>query len=68
MLRALGRYQGLPENERGLTHAASLVYGAGLPLTQQEVERISNGYGLWRGYWAHYLRVWSQNMQTLRNS
>ncbi len=67
MLRALGRYQGLPENERGLTRAASLVYGAGATLTPQDVEIISNGYGQWRGYWAHYLRVWAQNRETPRS-
>ena len=67
MLRALGRYQGLPENERGLTRAASLVYGAGATLTPQDVERISLEYGQWRGYWAHYLRVWAQNRETPRS-
>jgi len=66
LLRALGRYQGLPENERGLTRAASLVYGAGMTLTPQDVERISNEYGRWRGYWAHYLRVWAQNRDAPR--
>ncbi len=66
MLRALGRYQGLPENERGLTRAASLVYGAGVTLTPQDVKRISNEYGRWRGYWAHYLRVWAQNRDAPR--
>ena len=29
LLRALGRYQGLPKNGRGMMRAASLVYGAG---------------------------------------
>ena len=67
LLRALGRYQGLPENERGLTRAVSLVYGAGMTLTPQDVERISNEYGRWRGYWAHYLRVWAQNRDALRS-
>ena len=67
LLRALGRYQGLPENERELTRSASLVYGAGMTLTPQDVERISNGYGRWRGYWAHYLRVWAQNRETPRS-
>ena len=66
LLRALGRYQGLPENERGLTRAASLVYGPGMTLTPHDVERISNQYGPWRGYWAHYLRVWAQNRETPR--
>ena len=67
LLRALGRYQGLPENERGLMRAASLVYGAGMPMRPQDVERISNEYGQWRGYWAHYLRVWAQNRETPRS-
>ena len=67
LLRALGRYQGLPENEPGITRAASLVYGAGMTLTPQDVERISNEYGRWRGYWAHYLRVWAQNRETPRS-
>ena len=67
LLRALGRYQGLPENEQGLTRAASLVYGGGMTLTPQDVETISNEYGRWRGYWAHYLRVWAQNRETPRS-
>lgn len=67
MLRALGRYHGLPENEQGLTRAASLVYGGGITLAPQDVERISNEYGPWRGYWAHYLRVWAQNRETPRS-
>ena len=66
LLRALGRYQGLPENERGLLRATSLVYGAGMTMTPHDVERISNEYGRWRGYWAHYLRVWAQNRGTPR--
>ena len=64
LLRALGRYRALPENERGLTRAASMVYGDGMALTPQDVETISNDYGQWRGYWAHYLRVWAQNRET----
>ena len=67
LLRALGRYQRLLENERGLTRAASLVYGAGMTLTSQDLERISNEYGRWRGYWAHYLRVWAKNRETPRS-
>ena len=67
LLRALGRYQGLPENERGLTRAASLVYAADMNLTPQDVERLSNQYGRWRGYWAHYLRVWAQKRDTPRS-
>ena len=39
---------------------------AGRPLTPQDVERISNEYGRWRGYWAHYLRVWAQNREQPR--
>ncbi len=67
LLRSMGRYQGLPENERELTRSASLVYGTGLTLTPQDVETISNKYGRWRGYWAHYLRVWAQNRLTPRS-
>ena len=66
LIRALGRYQRLPENEQWLTRAASLVYGAGMTLAPQDVERISSEYGQWRGYWAHYLRVWAQNRETPR--
>ena len=50
-----------------MMRAASLVYGAGMTLTPQDVERIANGYGQWRGYWAHYLRVRAQNRETPRN-
>ena len=32
-----------------MMRAASLVYGAGKTLTPQDVERIANAYGRWRG-------------------
>ena len=67
LLRAFGRCQVLPESDRAIMRAASLVYGAGIPLTSRDVERIAAGYGRWRGYWAHYLRVWAQNRETPRS-
>jgi len=35
--------------------AASRVYGR--TITPEDLERLAESYGRWRGYWAHYLRV-----------
>jgi DNA-3-methyladenine glycosylase II len=57
MVRGLGRMEYLPLTETRLLEAASKVYGHGKELEREELKRLAERYGLWQGYWAHYLRV-----------
>jgi DNA-3-methyladenine glycosylase II len=57
MVRGLGRMEYLPLTETRLVEAASKVYGHGKELDREELKRLAERYGIWQGYWAHYLRV-----------
>ena len=57
MVRGLGRMERVPLTEARLFEAASKVYGRGEELSRNDLKRIADRYGLWQGYWAHYLRV-----------
>ncbi len=59
MVRGLGRMEQLTVNEKVMLAAASRLYGHGKDVTQAEVERIAEPYGIYKGYWGHYLRVGS---------
>lgn len=54
LLRGLGRMEQLPVGEARLGQAAQ-VYGRAL--SDGELAAITERYGAYRGYWAHYLRV-----------
>jgi DNA-3-methyladenine glycosylase II len=55
LLRGLGRMDQLPVGEARLGQAAAKVYGRAL--SEAELAAITERYGAYRGYWAHYLRV-----------
>ncbi|MEP7188646.1 MAG: DNA-3-methyladenine glycosylase 2 family protein [Roseiflexaceae bacterium] len=55
LLRGLGRMEHLPVGEARLAEAAAKVYGRALPDT--ELAAVAERYGVYQGYWAHYLRV-----------
>jgi DNA-3-methyladenine glycosylase II len=57
LLRGLGRMEKVPVGEKKIIGAASRLYGHGHDLTRDEVERIAQKYGPYKGYWAHYVRV-----------
>jgi DNA-3-methyladenine glycosylase II len=57
IVRGLGRMERLPVGDRRLALAVSRYYGTGRILRDQEIARIAERYGAWRGYWAHYMRV-----------
>jgi DNA-3-methyladenine glycosylase II len=57
LLRGLGRTEQLPSGEAKLSAAASKLYGQGRTLSDQSIREIASRYGVWQGYWAHYLRV-----------
>ncbi|GAC1542894.1 MAG: DNA-3-methyladenine glycosylase [Herpetosiphon sp.] len=54
LLRGLGRMDRLPMEQR-LLDAAARVYGK--PMTEAMLHDVAEPYGIWKGYWAHYLRV-----------
>ncbi len=57
MVRGLGRMERVPLTEARLFEAASKVYGHGEELSRDDLKRLADKYGLWQGYWAHYIRV-----------
>jgi DNA-3-methyladenine glycosylase II len=57
MVRGLGRMEYVPLTETRLLEAASKVYGHGTELGREELKSLAERYGIWQGYWAHYLRV-----------
>jgi DNA-3-methyladenine glycosylase II len=57
MVRGLGRMESVPLTETRLLEAASKVYGHGEELNRDDLKRLADTYGLWQGYWAHYIRV-----------
>ena len=59
MVRGLGHMEKLTSNEKVTLAAVSRLYGQGKDLTRAEIERISERYGPYKGYWGHYLRVGS---------
>ncbi|GAB2570387.1 hypothetical protein GCM10027269_27180 [Kribbella endophytica] len=54
MIRGLGRTDELP-TEKEFLRAAARVYGRALD--EEALIQLSERYGPWRGYWAHYLRA-----------
>ena len=57
LIRGLGRTEAVSLSEKQLQEAASRLYGHGQDLTRAEIARIAEHYGVYKGYWAHYLRV-----------
>ena len=57
MIRGLGRMEYIPVTETRMLDAASKVYDHGKNLSSEDLKRLAERYGLWQGYWAHYLRV-----------
>lgn len=55
-LRGFGRASVLPADDAGLRAAVGDVYDVDDP-SEEEVRRLAEPYGEYRGYWAHYLRA-----------
>ncbi len=64
LLRGLGRMEKLAVEKR-LLKAASSLYGQGKPLAEARFDQIAEKYGLWKGYWAYYLRA-SSSMSSVK--
>jgi DNA-3-methyladenine glycosylase II len=61
--RGFGRRSVLPAGARpgarGFRAAVASLYALDSPATDADLDRLSDPYGEYRGYWAHYVRVWS---------
>jgi DNA-3-methyladenine glycosylase II len=61
MIRGLGRMEELSNIEPQLAFDVARIYGIkDEQLTNEEVCRIAKKYGKWKGYWAYYLRIYSE--------
>ena len=57
MLRGLGRMDRVPLAEKAILTSLSRVYNQGKAMPPDAVRALGERYGVWQGYWAHYLRV-----------
>jgi len=65
MIRGLGRIEKLSYVEASLALAVSRVYGDGRkPTDKQKVMQLAKAYGENQGYWAYYLRIYSEFAET----
>lgn len=56
LIRGLGRMEELPEKDEVFFGCARMFYGP--ETTKEELKKIADTYGDFKGYWAHYLRVY----------
>ena len=61
MIRGLGRMEELSSIEPQLgLDVARTYYGKNERINNEEVCRIAEKYGKWKGYWAYYLRIYAE--------
>ena len=61
MIRGLGRMEELSDIEPRLALDVARIYlGKDEPMINEEVCQIAEKYGKWKGYWAYYLRIYSE--------
>ncbi len=61
MIRGLGRMENLSNIEPQLALDVAKIYTSKEePMNNEEVCRIAEKYGKWKGYWAYYLRIYSE--------
>jgi 3-methyladenine DNA glycosylase/8-oxoguanine DNA glycosylase len=61
MIRGLGRMEELSNIEPPLVLDVARIYsGKDEPMVNEEVCKIAEKYGIWKGYWAYYLRIYSE--------
>ena len=56
LIRGLGRVEPVPAVEGELAAAAARVYNGGAPLSGADLQRLTERYAPYAGYWAYYLR------------
>jgi DNA-3-methyladenine glycosylase II len=61
MIRGLGRMEELSNIEPQLALDVARIYaGKEEPISNEDVCQIAEKYGDWKGYWAYYLRIYSE--------
>ncbi|HEX7481941.1 MAG TPA: hypothetical protein VF350_00545 [Candidatus Bathyarchaeia archaeon] len=61
LIRGLGRMEELSNIEPQLALDVARIYkGKDEPMSNEDVCRIADKYGKWKGYWAYYLRIYSE--------
>ncbi len=61
MIRGLGRMEELSNIEPQLALDVARIYaGKEESISNEEVCQIAEKYGNWKGYWAYYLRIYSE--------
>jgi len=61
LIRGLGRMEELSNVEPRLALDVAKVYaGRDEGMSNEEVCLIAEKYGKWKGYWAYYLRIYSE--------
>jgi DNA-3-methyladenine glycosylase II len=61
MIRGLGRMEELSNVEPQLALDVAKIYaGKTEQMSNEEVCRIAEKYGKWKGYWAYYLRIYAE--------
>jgi len=61
MIRGLGRMEELSNIEPQLALDVARIYaGKDEPIKNEDVCQIAEKYGIWKGYWAYYLRIYSE--------
>ena len=66
MLRGLGRTERTPWTDTGLLPAISGVYTGGLEISQGSARELTERYGWYQGYWAHYVKTeyWGERLSS----
>jgi DNA-3-methyladenine glycosylase II len=61
MIRGLGRMEELSNIEPQLALDVARIYAKkNEPMNNEEVCKIAEKYGKWKGYWAYYLRIYAE--------
>jgi DNA-3-methyladenine glycosylase II len=55
LIRGFGRMEELSEHDRMLMGCAKKIYGP--EITEEQLNKIADDYGDFKGYWAYYLRI-----------
>jgi len=61
LIRGLGRMEELSNVEPRLAFDVAKIYaGKDEQMNNEEVCKIAEKYGKWKGYWAYYIRIYAE--------
>jgi DNA-3-methyladenine glycosylase II len=55
LIRGLGRMEELSGHDQALFNCFKKLYGR--EATEEQLKRVATSYGVYKGYWAYYLRT-----------